>query len=138
MSGYLMKDSITWKKNHVSRLLNSHGFFTKSLFTKGFKMIITAACEGPGRCAALEQNLAQSFQSCSRQIVSPAQKYGCFAVNWFRKIWKCKNSLSCQQDWIYDLLKISTLANWATQRDLWPHILSVLSGCVLEKKANKC
>ena len=31
-------------------------FFTESLFAKGFKMITTVECEGPGRCATMEEN----------------------------------------------------------------------------------
>ena len=77
------------------------------------------------------------FRSCSRQIASPAQKYGCFAVNWFREIKNLRTTWFADWIGINDFLKISTLANWATQKDLWPHILSVLSGCLPKKKANK-
>ena len=46
------KASIMWKKNNVTRLLNNHDFFHKMVL----KMITAAACEGPGRCVAVEQN----------------------------------------------------------------------------------
>ena len=77
---YLMKDFITWGKIHVIRLLNNWHFFSQ----KGFKMITAAVCEGPGGCEAMEQNPLPCLPSIS--VVSPAQKYGCFAVNRFRKI----------------------------------------------------
>lgn len=45
---------------------------------KVFKMITAAACEGPGRCVRQLNKILfpvfPHFQSCSRQIVSPAEK----------------------------------------------------------------
>lgn len=94
------KASIMWKKNNVTRLINNHDFFTK-WFLKWPKQLhvkgLAGVCIGSGTKSSSLSSLY--FQSCSRQIASPAQKYGCFAVNWFRKIWKFKNNLICRLDW---------------------------------------
>ena len=106
-----------------------------------FKMITLAACEGPCRCVAVEQNplpclpsifnLAPDKLHHQHKNMAVLQLIGLEKYENLRKTWFA--------DWIgiNDFLKISTLANWATQKDLWPHILSDLSGCMPKKKANK-
>ena len=105
MSGYLMKARLApsfAKKIMSLDCLTVMVFSQNHCLQKVFKMITAAACEGPGRCVRqLNKILFPVFPPFSILLQTnyiTSRKIDCFAVNWFRQIWKCKKSLSCWQN----------------------------------------
>lgn len=106
---YLIKDFITWGKIHVIRLLNNWHFFHKRVLKWSLQLYVK------GLVGVRQWNKILFPVFPPFQLYHQHKNMAVLQLIGLEKYENVRRAWVANRIWIYDFLKISTLANWATQ-----------------------